>query len=274
MLKILGAQLKPSEFIDKWTKSVRKESAAAQEHFIDLCRLLEEPTPGEADPAGEMYCFEKGATKSTGGNGFADVWKQGHFGWEYKGPGKDLDAAHRQLLTYSVALENPPLLVVSDTKTITIRTNWTNTVQQTYQIELDDLLDAAKRDVLKHAFAEPERLKPEKTRQQLTAEAADEFATLASRLRDRGHEPHAVAHFVNRLVFCMFAEDVRLLPSNIFTRMLEQSLKNPVDFEAHARTLFGAMRSGGMVGFERWNGSTGEYSMTMRPFRLRRTTSH
>ena len=28
-------------------------------------------------------------------------------------------------------------------------------------------------------------------------------------LRERGHDPQAVAHFVNRLVFCMFADDCR-----------------------------------------------------------------
>ena len=33
----------PGEFIDKWRVSELKESSAAQEHFIDLCRLLGEP---------------------------------------------------------------------------------------------------------------------------------------------------------------------------------------------------------------------------------------
>jgi hypothetical protein len=37
----------------------RTERQAAQEHFIDLCRVLGEPTPNEAiDPDG--YTFEKG----------------------------------------------------------------------------------------------------------------------------------------------------------------------------------------------------------------------
>lgn len=81
---------------------------------------------------------------------------------------------------------------------------------------------------------------------------------MAKRLRERGSDPQAVAHFVNRLVFCMFAEDVRLLPSNIFTRMLEHASKTPTDFEVHAATLFGAMKNGGLVGFEKvewFNGS-------------------
>ncbi len=69
----------PGAFIDKWRVSVLKESAGAREHFIDLCRLLGEPTPAEADPSGERYCFEPGARKDTGGDGWADGWKRGCF---------------------------------------------------------------------------------------------------------------------------------------------------------------------------------------------------
>ena len=65
-----------SEFIAKWRASELKERSASQEHFIDLCRLLGEPTPADADPTGERYCFERGARKDTGGDGWADVWKR------------------------------------------------------------------------------------------------------------------------------------------------------------------------------------------------------
>jgi hypothetical protein len=36
-----------SAFIKKWKASNLKERSAAHEHFIDLCRLLDEPTPAE-----------------------------------------------------------------------------------------------------------------------------------------------------------------------------------------------------------------------------------
>ena len=88
----------PAEFAVKWTGSAATERAAAQEHFIDLCRLLGVPTPNEADPTGADYAFEKGAEKVGGGDGFADVWKRGHFAWEYKGKRKNLSAAYQQLL--------------------------------------------------------------------------------------------------------------------------------------------------------------------------------
>ncbi len=89
------------------------EKAASQEHFIDLCRMVGEPTPHEADPTGDQYAFERRVEKAGGGDGFADVWKRGFFAWEYKGKRKDLKAAYVQLLGYKDDLGNPPLLIVS-----------------------------------------------------------------------------------------------------------------------------------------------------------------
>jgi hypothetical protein len=220
----------PHEFVAKWRAAELKERSAAQPHFNDLCRLLDIPDPVTADPKGEWFTFEKGAAKSTGGQGWADVWRRHAFAWEYKGHHRDLEAAHAQLLRYAVALENPPLLIVSDMDRIVIRTNWTNTVQETHTLSLDDLIDGAKRDLLRAAFTDPERLRPRRTRDALTAEAAERFSALAQRLRARDHDPHTVAHFVNRLVFCMFAEDTGLLPGKLFQQMLEASRADPASF--------------------------------------------
>ena len=129
----------PSEFAAKWSAATVKESAGSKEHFIDLCQMLGYQTPTDADPAGEWYAFEKGAEKTAGGDGFADVWKRGHFGWEYKGKKKDLGAAYKQLLDYREALENPPLLVVCDMDRFEVHTNFTNTVKQVYAFTLADL---------------------------------------------------------------------------------------------------------------------------------------
>ena len=238
------------EFIAKWRASELKESSAAHEHFIDLCRLLGEPTPAEDDPSGQRYSFERGARKDTGGRGWADVWKRHRFAWEYKGKHKDLNAAFNQLRQYALALENPPLLIVSDMARFRIYTNWTNSVSVRHEFALEDLADAAVRDKLKWAMSDPERLRPGESRQALTERAATAFAALAQALRARGHDPQQVAHFVNRLVFCMFAEDVGLLPNEMFTRMLEHARRRPQDFAAMARELFGAMAAGGRVGFE------------------------
>ncbi len=60
----------------------KRRASELQEHFVDLCRLFDEPTPAEADPTGEQYCFERGARKDIGGDGWAAVWKRGCFALE------------------------------------------------------------------------------------------------------------------------------------------------------------------------------------------------
>ena len=101
-----------ADFIAKWRHVALTERPSAQTHFIDPCRLVQPPDPVSADPAGDWFTFERGASKATGGEGWAGVWKRGYFGWEYKGRHKDLMAAYAQLLLYQGALENPPLLIV------------------------------------------------------------------------------------------------------------------------------------------------------------------
>ncbi len=88
-----GAPLSPQAFVAKWRGAQLSERASVQEHFLDLCALFGQESPATADPTGAWYTFEKGVTKTGGGQGFADVWKRGFFAWEYKKKRRDLDAA-------------------------------------------------------------------------------------------------------------------------------------------------------------------------------------
>lgn len=240
----------PQEFVQKWSPSTLRERQGSQEHFIDICRMLEEQTPAEADPTGKAYCFDAGAEKTIGRDGFADVWKKDHFAWEYKGKHRDLTQAYAQLQQYAPSLSNPPLLIVSDMDTIVIRTNFTYSIDIIHTIGLSDLLVTEKRQLLKWAFSDPEQLRPGLTRAQLTEKAAARFARVAQRLRDREYEPHRVAHFMNKMLFSMFAEDIGLLPAKVFTKLLELASRKPQIFEELAAKLFGAMKSGGLLGLE------------------------
>jgi hypothetical protein len=81
----MTSTLTPQLFYAKWRRIDLNERAVYQSHFNELCALLNHPTPTDYDHTGENFRFEKGATKSSGGEGFADVWFKGHFAWEYKG---------------------------------------------------------------------------------------------------------------------------------------------------------------------------------------------
>ncbi len=236
----------PDKFISDWKHSTLNERQGAQTHFNQLCALIDVPEPSGTSLR-DGYGFEVNVDKVGGGQGYADAWKRGCFAWEYKSPGSDLGQALRQLKLYASDLENPPLLIVSGMRRIEIHTNWTNMVQETHTLALDDLADARLRQKLKWAFSEDTvaELKPRRSANATTEEVARDFVRLAQNLRERGHAPEQVAHFVNRMVFCMFAEDVDLLPKKMFQRMLEASLGDPGNFVRNAEALFKAMATRG-----------------------------
>ncbi len=64
----------PQQFIAKWQRVTLSERSACQQHFLDLCELLGQPKPAEADPDGTWYTFEKGLQTSEDTKGWADVW--------------------------------------------------------------------------------------------------------------------------------------------------------------------------------------------------------
>ena len=238
----------PEQFITKWQLSTLKERSGAQEHFVDLCRLLNEPTPAEADPTGECYCFERGAKKTTGSDGWADVWKRYCFGWEYKGKRKNLNEAFIQLHRYAPALENPPLLIVSDMEQIIIHTAFNGTVPKVYSLTLEDLRNPAKLQLLKWAFSEPEHLRPTLTTAALTEKAARQFGELAQTLRERDHDTQQVAHFCQQILFCFFAEDIGLLPNQLFSKLLKIGQQHLEYLPQTLANLFNTMATGGFFG--------------------------
>jgi type II restriction/modification system DNA methylase subunit YeeA len=242
-----------AEFVTRWKASTLTERAAAQSHFIDLCEVLHQPHPAAADQTGDSYTFEKHVSLTKGGKGYADVWKRGFFGWEYKGKHKDLKAAYLQLNDYREDLENPPLLVVCDQNLFEVHTNFTGTRPHVYRFTLDDLLTNAPTascalpplDVLRDAFTDPEQLRPERAAARVTESAAGEFAKLATSLERRGGDPQAIAHFLMRLLFCLFADSIGLLPDHLFREMIERDRAQSIRFTRKLRQLFSAMATEG-----------------------------
>ncbi|MBN2581504.1 MAG: class I SAM-dependent DNA methyltransferase [Planctomycetes bacterium] len=249
----------PAQFVAKWARAALPERAASHEHFIDLCRLLGQPTPAEHDATGAEFTFEKGVAVTEGASrgakgegGFADVWWRGKFGWEYKRKGKyrDLAEAYRQVCKYREALENPPLLVVCDIARTEIHTNFTGTAKQVHTVLLEDMDKPESLSLLRRVFNDPDSFRPTITVQRVTEQVAQDIGQLAQSLQTRGHEPHAAAHFLMKCMFCLFAEDVGLLPGNLFTRILDRWRDDPSELCSRFAELFQAMRRGGAFGVE------------------------
>ncbi len=237
--------LTPQEFVARWERVTLSERSSYQQHFLDLCEMLGEPKPAASDAEGSTYTFEKRVEKTGGGTGFADVWRRGRFAIEYKRKGGNLGAAYAQLAEYRESLENPPVMIATDIARFLVRTNFTGRSPDTFEFTNRELLNPKYRDVLKKAFSKPEGLREIRTPERITEEAAAGFARLADGMRARGVEPHRAAHFLNRLLFCLFAEDVRLLPENVFSRVVERGAGRPESFNRNIGDLFRAMASGG-----------------------------
>ena len=173
---------------------------------------------------------------------------RGHFGWEYKGKHKDLKAAYKQLLLYREALENPPLMIVCDMDRFEIHTNFTGTAKQIHAFDLAGLAAPANLDVLRRVFTDPDSLKPGITSEAITVEAAERFAKLADGMRLKGIEPLRAAHFLMKLMFCMFGENTGLLPPGLFHKLLDTAKANFAMLPRLLQTLFDAMAHGGTFG--------------------------
>ena len=79
----------PAEFKRKWARFTGKESAAYQEHFGDLCRLLRQPTPAEPSRPKEdfpwFWTWDEQTTDFTGGTVFdGNRWNDCHYTTEFK----------------------------------------------------------------------------------------------------------------------------------------------------------------------------------------------
>jgi hypothetical protein len=239
-----------------WRSVQLTERSAAQQHFLDLCELVGHPKPAEVDKTGDSFTFERGAAKQAGGDGgtpavesrgWADVWKKRFVAGEYKGRHRDPDEAYGQLLQYRDALENPPLLMTCDMDRIVIHTNFTACPVVRYELSLDDLATPRGLAILRAVFFNPEALRPGTTCASITADAAGRLAELAQTLRDRGLEPHAVARFLDRIVFCLFAEDIGLLPEGLFTGIVDSTRSEPERFSYYLGSLFQAVSTGSDV---------------------------
>jgi hypothetical protein len=256
----LASPQEAQRFVDKWQGVELSERAASHEHFIDLCNLVRQPTPAQADPTGQDYCFEKpvkvtlAASKgSKGEGGFVDVWKRGCFAWEYKRKDKykNLDEAYRQLYQYRDALDNPPLSVVCDISTIEIRSHFAGYPTEKTVVKLEEI--PSRLEVLRRVFTSPETFRPQKKTEEVTLDLAYDFSKLADRLIQR-YPPSdlhlfqsvgdPVAHFLMKVMFCLFAEDIGLLPDQAFTKIIERSQRKPEEFVERVGKLFDAMRFG------------------------------
>jgi hypothetical protein len=92
---------------------------------------------------------------------------------------------------------------------------------------------------LRKVFTDPQALKPRQSTKDITEEIAREFGKLSEGMRERGIPPGRAAHFLMKLMFCMFAEGVGLVDGKPFTKILASSRFDPKALARKMGTLFG-----------------------------------
>jgi hypothetical protein len=151
----------------------------------------------------------------------------------------------------------PPFLLVVDVgHVIEVRADFSLTGRAyqpfpdplTYRVRLEQLRDEKTRERLKFIWTDPQALDPSKRSAEVTREVAKHLAELAKSFEKAGHPPKVVAEFLTRCLFCMFAEDVDLLPSadgkKGFTELLNRLPASGEGFVEMLRTLFKEMNEG------------------------------
>lgn len=233
-------------FIAKWKGVAASELSTSQSFLIDLCELLEVPRP---HPTPEQdYMFERPLTfrhaDGSSSPGRIDLYRRGAFVLESKklkagahtrGFDEAILRAHSQAQNYVRALPagegRPPFVVVVDVgHRIELYSEFSRSGgnyvpfpdPRSHRIGLDDLRNPAIRQRLRKVWLEPLALDPSRESARVTRAIAAQLAELAKSLERSGHPADAVAQFLMRCLFTMFAEDVRLLPEQSFRNLLQQ----------------------------------------------------
>lgn len=266
------------------SRSKTKRTTKADPHTPAL--FADHPTTTTPDAKREkpgqksdLFSLEHPATRigsAKGSRGYADVWKRGCFCWEYKRQGHhaDLEAALNQLKQYRDSLDNPPLLIVCDVDRYEVHTNFTGYPSVAYRFTAEELVNPSQEFINEHKIAPLLLLrkafdsesastffKPKRSLNDVTQAFAERIAQLAASLnsvpggaKTLEGEPvsrHEVAHFLMQIVFCLFAEDIHLLPAERVSNLIRlgnSEARGSTNFTRKIRALFSAMEKGGDFG--------------------------
>ena len=232
----------PPQFIAKWRNVEFGEKQASQEMFLDLCALVGHPTPvAYGNP--DAFTFEKWVP-----GGFADAYLEDRFGWEFKGSDDQLPGAFNQLLRYQVYLKTPPLLIVSSFQRIQIRTNFPGMETVLHEIPILELEQQGQLTKLRNCFFAPDEFRPNRSVEDVTRETAELFRDIVADMERHTDDPERLARYLNRIVFCLYAEDAGLLPDNVLADILNANRRRPDLSNRAIANLFEQMAGGGLFG--------------------------
>ena len=190
------------KFVAKW-RGTTYEKGESQSFWSDFLQVF------GIDRRRHGAFFEHPVKKSSGKQGYIDLFYPGKLLIEQKSAGKDLDVAQRQAFSYLIAIPEhdlPKAIVVSDFKLFRF-----------IDLETREKTEFAFEDLSKHiqlfGFLLGKTSKKIAEEDPVNRKAAESMAQLHNQLRDNNYAGHDLELLLVRLVFLMFAED-----SGIFDR--------------------------------------------------------
>ncbi len=271
-------------FIQRWQHNRASELATAQSFVIELCELLGVDKPHATAAQDYMFerpvTFTYGDGTSSAGR--IDCYRRGCFVLEAKklkaavhtkGFDDGLIRAHKQGENYIRALPaaegRPPFLLVVDVgNVIEVYAEFSKSGgayrpfpdPRSNRLPLADLAKPDIRERLRRIWQAPDSLNPAHISAQVTREVADLLAKLAKSLENGPKyepkqplaltgraviAPETIAAYLTRCLFCMFAEDVELLPKGAFQQLLQTHRDAPATLQQMLRILWADMDQGG-----------------------------
>lgn len=114
---------------------------------------------------------------------------------------------------------------------------------RTHRIRITELVREEVRTKLRSIWLDPLSLDPAKVSAAVTRKVAGHLAELAKSF-EKKHNPSVVAAFLSRCIFCMFAEDIDLLPKDSFSQLLDSVKNDPGAAVPLLEQLFAEMNVG------------------------------
>ncbi|WP_086608356.1 DNA methyltransferase [Erythrobacter donghaensis] len=154
----------------------------------------------------------------------------------------------------------PPFLIVCDVgRAFELYFDWSGNGrgygyfpdQTSYRLELHRFAEPDVQDTIRAIWTNPASIDPRAKSAEVSRDIAKRLAAVSQWLErvqrlktdkatdsERSLAIEETALFLMRIIFCMFAEDVGLLPKDSFTKFLERAVENEAAFEPELRALW------------------------------------
>ena len=122
-----------------------------------------------------------------------------------------------------------------------------------HEIPIVELAQDEQLAKLRNCFFAPDEFRPNRSVEDVTRETAELFRNIVADMEQhidwsKNGDPERLARYLNRIVFCLYAEDAGLLPDNVLADILNANRQRPDLSNRAIANLFEQMAGSGLFG--------------------------